>query len=466
MWDSPWAAPRIGSGARGATESAFVPSPRLLAVIALVALGGLAGLFSAGDSGTAQVSAVRGGLMSGTSALDVAAENQQDGTNGWNISPARAAAKGLTGYAGAVSATAGEAVPLYLKAKGAVRARAFRLGWYDGTGARQVWTGSFQATGQSGAPASWTATGTLDTTGWPEGTYLIRLDHAKASRYVPLTITSGTSAAGRTVVLTSPMTWAATAKNGSVATARTVRLDRPLATGAGGGGLVAAAGLIAQIERSGTDLVYLTDADLAADPDLLEGASAVLVAGQSRFWTTQMRGALRAALNSGTDLALFGSGTASAAAVLDPTDERSFTVAELAAKAVSGLTASTAACRTSGSTGLTVADASWWGYQGGQVEDGEVLPRLVSGESDQQAAGSGAQLLGSAALGCGDTQATSYLERDSGARVFAAGTEAWACTVTGVCENARGRRVKADPRSQEVAALVTRNVVEAFAAAS
>lgn len=442
-----------------------MPSTRLFAVIALIALGGLAAVFGAGGSDTGQVDTMRGGLVSGQAgaALDVAAENQQTGTNGWRISPSRAAADGLAGYAGAVSATAGEQVPLYLRARGTVAARAFRLGWYDGVGARQVWAGSFTATGQSGAASTWSQTGTLDTTGWPEGSYLIRLDRAKASRYVSLTITSGASAAGRTVLLTSPLTWAASDTNGSGAQRRSLRPDRPLTTGAGGGGLVAAAGLIAQIESTGVGLVYLTDADLAAEPDLVDGAEAVLVAGQSRYWTKQMRNSVRAALQSGTDLAVFGAG---AGAGLLTEDADGFTVTDPAVSAAVRLTGVTAACSSTRSTGLTVEDASWWGFAGTGVVDAQVLPRLVSGAADLAPEVVGARTVASAALGCGATQVTSYIDKDSGGQVFNAGTAGWGCTVSGACENARGRRIAADTQAQDVAAAVTRNVVKAFAEAS
>jgi len=453
-----------------------VPSPRLLAVAALVALGGLAGGIGAGGdasepaSGAQQHSSdVRGGRVGKPAAPvagAVAAENQRPGDRGWRIGPARGSAQGLAAYAGAVSVAPGASVPLYLKGNGTVRTRAFRLGWYGGAGARQVWEGTLEATPQSGAAPTWTSTGSIDTTGWPEGTYLIRLDLNKASRYVPLTVTSagsGAASAGRVVVLTSPMTWAATTRDGSAAKGRKVTLNHPSATGSGGGGLVADAGLIAQIERTGTDVVYLTDAGLAADPELISGAKAVLVDGDSRYWTAKMRGAVRSAVAGGTDLAFFGADSAGVTTALDPTDVRTFTVGSPAPTAAARLTGSVGTCTSSGRTGLTVSDPSWWGFAGGSVEPGEVLKGLVSGRLDRVAASSGVEVVGSAELGCGDTQATTSLKRPSGAQIFTAGTAAWACTVSGACTDSAGQRVKANARAQEVAALVTRNVVEAFA---
>ncbi|GLY14345.1 hypothetical protein Kisp01_13610 [Kineosporia sp. NBRC 101677] len=449
-----------------------MPSPRLLAVTALVALGGLAGLISAGGAGSEAApearkpaSDVRGGLVSnpGSEAGPIARENAQAGAEEWRIAPARAAAKGLAAYAGASSVAPGELVPVFLRGAGAAQVRAFRLGWYGGDGARQVWQGTLQAQAQSGPPAGWQSTGSLDTTNWPEGAYLVRLDLGKASRYLPLTVTSVPSqgsASDRVVVLTSPMTWAATNRNGSVGEGREVTLNRPLLTGAGAGALATEAGLIAQIERTGTDVVYLTDTDLTASPKLLEGATAVLVAGESRYWTPKLRGSVRAAVADGTDLAFFGAGSAGVTALPDQADARSFTVA---AGSGAKLTGSVATCEAVGSTGLTITDPSWWGFGGAQVSSGQVLKGLVSGRLDQVQASAPAQVVGSADLACGDVQATSYVERPSGATVFNAGTAAWGCTVTGFCLDGQGKRVKADAQAQEIAALVTRNVVTTFA---
>jgi hypothetical protein len=452
------------------TESVFVPSPRLLAVAALVVMGGLAGVISAGGDGSpgssgAQqpTSAVRGGLVSHPAGTAIAVENQKTGDRDWRIAPARGSAAGLAAYAGAVSAKPGDQVPLHLKGNGEVRTRAYRLGWYGGAGARKVWEGTLTATPQTGAAPTWTSNATLNTTGWPQGTYLIRLDLGPASRYVPLTVTSGGSAAtAKVVVLTSPMTWAATNRNGSAAPGRKVTLNRPLVTGSGGGGLVADTGLIAQIERTGVQVVYQTDAGLAADPGLIDGAAAVLVDGDSRYWTAKMRIAVRSAVAAGTDVAFFGAGSAGATAVLNPTDPRTFTVGPLAATPAARLTGSVATCVSPGRTGLKVSDPAWWGFQGGDVKAGEVLKGLVSGSLEKVSAPSGAEVVGSAELGCGDTQTTISLQRPSGARIFTAGTAAWACTVSGACPDAQGKRIKANVRAQKVAALVTRNVVETF----
>lgn len=459
----------IGTRRTSPARILFVPSPRLLAVTALVALGGLAGVISAGGDGSDSsadagrpTSNVRGGLVSNPAEappVDIAAENERTGDQGWRIAPARGTAKGLAAYAGAVSVTPGSKVPLYLKGKGTVDARAFRLGWYGGTGARQVWDGTLQAQPQAGRPSGWQSTAELNTSGWPEGTYLVRLDLGKASRYVPLTVTSKSSS-GRVVVLTSPMTWAATTRTGSVADGKEVTLNRPLPTGSGAGALPAEAGVIAQIERTGTPVVYLTDADLAASPELVNGATAVLVAGESRYWTPKMRASVREAVAAGTNLALFGAGTAGATAVVEPD---AFTTAKAGNPASSRLSGSVAACTTEDTTGLTVQDPTWWGFEGGVLDQGEVLKGLVSGRADKVNASSGAELIGSAELDCGDTQATSYLRRPSGAEVFNVGTGAWACTVSGHCTDSEGRRVKADARAQDIAALVTRNVVTRFA---
>ncbi|MDP9825885.1 N,N-dimethylformamidase beta subunit family domain-containing protein [Kineosporia succinea] len=447
-----------------------MPSQRVLAVTALAALGGLAGLLSAGGSGSADdsqaTSQVRGGLVSAAAAGTVGEENALPGTREWRITAAQGRASGLAAYAGATTASPGDKVPLFLKGEGPVQATAYRLGWYAGAGARQVQQAVYQATPQTGAPASWTSTATVDTTGWPEGAYLIRLDLGAASRYVPLTVTTGRNGvAGRVVVVTSPMTWAATGRATSAQQGGKVTLNRPYLTGDGSGGLLAEAGLIAQIERTGTDVVYLTDADLATAPELADGATALLVDGDSRYWTARMRNAVNDAVEGGTNLAFFGAGSAQTNVVLQGADGRTFTVAALATASSTRLTGSAATCTAAEPTGLRVTDPSWWGFRGTSADNGEVLPQLVSGRLDRLNESQGATVVASADLDCGATQATSYLEKDSGAGIFTAGTQAWACTISNACTDASGRRIQVDARSQQVAVMVTRNVVQTFATA-
>ena len=78
---------------------------------------------------------------------------------------------------------------------------AFRLGWYQGTGARKVWQSEALRGGQQKSAAVLPPTNTVQTDwdpvievptdDWPAGAYLLRLDaDSGAQRYVPVTVRS------------------------------------------------------------------------------------------------------------------------------------------------------------------------------------------------------------------------------------------------------------------------------------
>lgn len=454
-------------------------SPRIAAVAALTVLGAVVGAV-ASSSDTASSTPPRS-IQSGAvvqqapRAVDVKAENALAGVTGWRIPAALGKAPGLEAYAKALSARPGESVPLVVSAAGAVNVRAFRIGWYGGDRARQVWRGTVQAGVQSGAPTTWRPNGWADTTGWPEGHYLLRLDTASASRFVPLTIRSD-SAEGKVLVLTSPLSWQATnpmrddvspASSGvtsSSGATGVVSFDRPYARGAGGGGFLAEdAGVLMAAERTGRPLAYATDADLSADPSSATGAAAIVTGSDSRFWPAAGRAALTRAAADGTNLAFFGAGTASRTVKLR---DRALTVSKGVSASVK-LTGVRPSCSSVSAapavTAWTVGDPEWWGYRGTDVERGSTLPGLVGLRADHaafSAAGSpeALQVLSYGSLVCGgaySAQSAVYSTRSSGAGVFTAGTGLWSCALTGTCVKSEATRT--------FTARVTANVIRTFA---
>ena len=82
----------------------------------------------------------------GVQARWVVQENDKPGTTSWEIHGRHA---GITGFASQVYAQAGQRVTLYVSTSGpSFRAQAFRMGYYQGKGARLVWT-SPAVTGQN-----------------------------------------------------------------------------------------------------------------------------------------------------------------------------------------------------------------------------------------------------------------------------------------------------------------------------
>ncbi len=126
----------------------------------------------------------------------------------------------IEGYAGKASVLTGESFPLFVSAESpGFRVTAFRLGWYQGAGARKVWQSKKLRGGAQQSPAVTDATNTVHTDwdpvvevptdDWPAGAYLLRLDaDSGAQRYVPVTVRSAKTA-GKIVLKSCVQTWQA-----------------------------------------------------------------------------------------------------------------------------------------------------------------------------------------------------------------------------------------------------------------
>ncbi len=154
-----------------------------------------------------------------TTAKGPVRENDLPGDPRWNIRHL-GAPDAIVGYAGQASVLPGEPVTLYVSTTArSFRVSAFRMGWYRGDEARLLWTsgpvkGHRQRQPELIRPtntveARWGPSLTVPTHGWPEGSYLLRLDadHG-AQRFVPVTVRSA-STAGKTVIKNGVATWQA-----------------------------------------------------------------------------------------------------------------------------------------------------------------------------------------------------------------------------------------------------------------
>ncbi|HEX2807563.1 MAG TPA: N,N-dimethylformamidase beta subunit family domain-containing protein [Kineosporiaceae bacterium] len=460
-------------------------------------------------------------------AATVRAENAQPGAVGWRIPSTRGKAAGLDAYADRVSVRPGEPVGLYVSARGRVAVRALRIGDYAGRGARQVWAGSLNARKQPAATtdegplpdaggishthlvvAPWHRTGELDTTGWPEGDYLVRLDAGPASRYVPLTVRSA-DARGRVLLVAGAMTWEAYNHWGGSSLydgddntfgnrSRAVSFDRPYDDGFGSGRFgMFDQPLVRLAEHDGLPLAWITDYDLANDPALLQGAAAIVIGGHAEYWTAPMRDAVTRAMAAGSNLAVFGANTAywrvrlagrstGLAAQPDRRDGRPRVVVGAKSAALDPLAASdpggaTARFRDSpasrpeealtgmrydcfpAETSWTVADPTWWGYADTGVTAGEKLAGVVGPEADRVYPSAAhprpEQIVAYQPYACGRDRTAHtgvYWVASSGAAVFTAGTMRWVCALEVGCSRVPGTR------SAAVLAQVTTNVLTAF----
>ncbi|GAB3447284.1 hypothetical protein GCM10027517_30870 [Phycicoccus ginsengisoli] len=317
----------------------------LLAVVAVVVLAGTAGValvaVSTGrvargarvpspavpPSPASPSSAATGGGQPRAQGTWVQDENRRAGTAAWRIADAAMATDAqLAGWADRTSVLPGETFGLHVSSHvGAFTVTAYRLGWYGGTGGREVWQSSPVA-GRSGAASvldagrmvvtRWPLSLAVTTQGWPEGTYLLVLRAGGRARYVPVTVRSADTT-GRLVLVNAVSTWQAYNAWGGYslyhgpggATAnRSLRVsyDRPYDGNGAQSLLNFEQAAIRWAERQGLDLAYLTSADLDRDGGLLTGARGVVSLGHDEYWSPGMRAAVEHTRDLGTNVAFLG----------------------------------------------------------------------------------------------------------------------------------------------------------------
>jgi hypothetical protein len=306
---------RDGSGPGGTSRRAF---------LGLGALGAAAA--ASGCAGNSQPPAIHPTVRAPARRRAVA-ENSLPGDPHWEIRHL-GAADAIVGYAGAASVLTGQSFPLFVSTTSSgFGVRAFRLGWYGGDGARQVWQSGSVRGHRQNAPGLTAPTNTVrtdwdpvievPTDDWPAGAYLLRLDaDSGAQRYVPMTVRSA-STAGRVALKAAVATWQAynawggydlyigpgqSYGNRSLA----VSLNRPYDLNGADMFLTYERNMVVLAESLGLPLAYVTGMDIAADPGLLAGASALISGGHDEYWTPAERSHVTAARNAGVNLAFLG----------------------------------------------------------------------------------------------------------------------------------------------------------------
>lgn len=400
----------------------------------------------------------------------VEVENAKPGDAGWNISTSQTAPEGtLDGYADAASVRPGDSVTLRIRStRGPVTVTAYRLGWYAGAGGRQVWKSpAVAAVEQPATPhvaadgmvtADWTPSTIVSTTGWPEGTYVLRLDAGGKAKAVPLTVRSG-EVTDRIVVVNAVSTYQAYNKWGGASLylgpddtfgtrSPRVSFDRPYD---GNGAPVLfknEVDAIQWIEKQGADLGYLTSLDLDTDdPGVLAGARGLISLGHDEYWSPAMRHTVEAARDAGTNLAFLGANavywrvrfdashrvmTGTKDAGLDPGKGAATTVmwrSRPDPRPENSLTGMLYECFPA-SGPMVIADPGFFLFRGTGVARGTALPGLIGTEIDRAypIAGTPATLHVAAhsPVACADRGRTyadlTYYTAPSGAGVVATGS--------------------------------------------
>ena len=424
-----------------------------------------AGTGAAGAPGATAVPAPTGAPGNAT-----VAENAKEGDPRWRVTN-RGAEHEIEGFADRVSVLPGEPFRLYVSTTaGHYTARAFRMGWYGGAGARMVWESArtpgerqersrtITAT-QAVTAGHWRPGPEVDTTGWPEGSYLIRLDAATGGqRYVPLTVRSA-STQGRVVVVNAVTTWQAynlwggrslyLGPGGFEDRSRAVSFDRPYDTSGARLFLDLERDAIEVAEHSGVPLAYITNLELESDPRVLDGARGLVSLGHDEYWSTRMRRTVEAARDHGTNVAFLGANAVywrirfaatpmgrnrmivcHKDAAEDPTTDR-----WRESEPESSLTGPMYTCFPA-EAAYVVHRADSWIFEGTGVRRGTTFPGLAGVETDEVLPGvpRPMEILSISPVDCGGRATTAhsaYYTAPSGAGVFSSGTMRWVCAMRG-----------------------------------
>jgi hypothetical protein len=244
---------------------------------------------------------------------------------------------GIAGFASTTYAAPGTKVKLYVStAATRFRIEAYRMGYYQGLGARLVWQSrEIPGREQPTCPLTtgvnmvacdnWTPTLNLSVTAaFVQGDYLLKLVGAGGQEsYVPLTVWDPTSKATY-LVKNDVFTWQAWNPYGGYdfyagegpcpsdvyplcSRARIVSYDRPYAYGEGAGDFLGSEyPFIRFIEEHGLDVAYVTDVAVEEHPAILVDHKTLLSLGHDECWSLVERQAADTAEQAGVNMVFFG----------------------------------------------------------------------------------------------------------------------------------------------------------------
>jgi hypothetical protein len=320
--------------------------------------------------------------------------------------------------------------------------------------------------------APWTPSLAVQATGWPEGSYLIKLTAGSgAQRYVPITVRSATTE-GRTVLLNETTTWQAynawggynlySGPAGFIDRSKAVSFDRPYDKDGASKFFAHEQASIVLAEKLGLPLAYMTDNDLHASPDLLEGARSLITLGHDEYWSKQMWANTKKARDQGVNLAFLGANAINRHIRFAPTklgadrlvicykglddpigrtDPSEVTVdwrIGTPPRPESALIGIQYNCFPAEGP-FTIFKASSWLFRGTGVKNGDSFEGLNGPETDALnwygPIPRPIEVLANSQIRCGQIPATAnatYYTTKSGAGVFATGTMRWNCALGGV----------------------------------
>jgi hypothetical protein len=497
----------------------------LCIVVSLLLVAGIAGAraLERGAEGVEQAASGR----SSSSATDVAAtndpwagyrgpdwiarENQTPGTTDWTIPDDPKMWDKIRGYASSTSVDHGDSFTVFVTTGApSWKADAYRMGYYQGNGARLVWSsGDQRGTPQRAATvdrktnmaeAIWDPSLVVETdSSWPPGVYLIRLTSSDGgATFVPMIVRDDGSEAAL-LVQSSVTTWQAynawgganhyTGAGGLASTrARVISFDRPYGGNGSGEFFGREFEFVYFAERLGLDVTYWTDIDLHERPELAQRHKAVISLGHDEYYSTRMRDGLEQARDHGVNIAFFGANAiyrkirledSSVGSSRRQVNYRSASEDPLTGKQPSEVTVSwrdAPSSRPESSligqmyecnpveADMVIVDAGAWMFEGSELENGDKLPDAIGNEYDRVMPESptpeNIQVVAHSPVTCGGKRSyadATYYTAASGAAVFAVGTFWWIEPLKTECPN--GPATHTDCQIQRV----VENILRSFA---
>jgi N,N-dimethylformamidase beta subunit-like, C-terminal len=269
----------------------------------------------------------------------VVAENHKRGTTAWRIT--NNGPGFIEGFADHDYAAVGDTVGLYVSTdQQTFRVTAYRMGWYGGTGARQVWQ-SRETTGTVQPPCpvdhstnmvscdNWSRSAVMKVTkAFVPGDYLVKLTaDDNTQSYVLLTVWDPNSHATYMVMNRSLVEQGWNAFDGydyyqgrgtcildtnsypPCNRARVVSFDRPYAGDGSSDFLTNEYPMVSFMEQEGLDVTYCTDICISEHPGFVLQHKAVVDLDHDETWTNSQREAVLNAATAGVNMAFFGAAT-------------------------------------------------------------------------------------------------------------------------------------------------------------
>jgi hypothetical protein len=437
-------------------------------------------------------------------------ENEQPGTTDWVIPDDPKMWDKIRGYASTTSIDRGEEFSLYVTTAAPTwKVDAYRMGYYQGNGARLIWS-SAELPGVTQARATVDAKTHMaearwepslqvrSDESWPPGMYLIRLTSTDGgATFVPLVVRDDDSEAAL-LVQSSVTTWQAyngwgganhyTGSGGLSSTrGRVISFDRPYGGNGSGEFFGREFEFVYFVERLGLDVTYWTDIDLHERGELALRHRALVSLGHDEYYSMAMRDSLERARDRGVNVAFFGANAIYRKIRLEPSPlgvsrrQVNYRVAgedPLNGKDPSQVTVSWRDAPSSEpesaligqmyecnpvKADMVIVDADAWMFDGTGLRNGDKLPNAVGNEYDRVMPESptppNIQVVAHSPVVCRGKRSfadATYYTAVSQAGVFAVGTFWWIPPLKSECPD--GPTTSSDCQIQKI----VENILRAF----